>query len=50
MLFTSIAAAYCDIEDYETAREYANKAYAKFKGHSDEELFLVYKRIESMQK
>jgi len=46
MLFTSVAAAYCDIGDYVRAKEYANKAYSQ-KGKGDVELMLVYKRIDA---
>ena len=48
-LFTSIAAAYTDLRDYETALKYANLAYARQGGGTGEknELSLVYRRIKS---
>ena len=47
MLFTSVAAAYCDLEDYETARIYADKAYSMGKTNNQENLMLVYSRIDA---
>ena len=44
-LYTSLAAAYCDLGKYETARKTANKAYAI--GGNSPELSLVYERIKS---
>ena len=44
-LCTSIAAAYCDICDYETAKKYADKAYAIGGGKASGELASVYGRI-----
>ena len=43
MLYTSLAAAYCDLGEYETAMKTANKSYA-MQG-SSAELSLVYDRI-----
>ena len=47
-LFTSIAAAYCDIKDYENAKKYADIAYAKQGGGVgfNNELSAVYARIK----
>lgn len=45
-LYTSYAAAFCDIENYEKAKEYANKAHAMSKGESSPELISVYARIK----
>lgn len=45
-LFTSLAAAYCDLELTEEARKYANKANAMASG--DPELISVYARLKSM--
>lgn len=47
-LLTSLAAAYCDIKDYEKAKKYANFAYAKQGGSTGytNELSLVYKRLK----
>lgn len=50
VLLTSIAAAYCDLGQFENARKCANKAYAINNGKSSEELRLVYKRIEKNTK
>jgi len=47
-LLTSVAAAYCDVKEYETAKGFCDRAYAMQgggKGYATE-LFLVYKRIE----
>lgn len=45
-LLTSIAAAYCDIEDYTIAKKFADRAYAMQGGSRGvNELSLVYKRI-----
>lgn len=46
-LFTSLAAAYCDLELTEEAREYANKANAMASG--DPEFISVYARLKSME-
>lgn len=45
---TSIAAAYCDVGDFNKAKKYANMAYAKQGGgvKYKNELSLVYKRIQ----
>ena len=47
-LLTSLAAAYCDVGNYEMARKCANKAYAIQGGslNYSNELSLVYKRIK----
>ena len=44
-LCTSVAAAYCDIRDYESAKKYADKAYALNGGKASGELTSVYGRI-----
>lgn len=46
--FTSLAAAYCDVEDWEKAKHYADSAYAMQGGGTgyNTELSLVYKRIK----
>lgn len=46
-LFTSLAAAYCDVEDYETARRYLNEAKFFHSGKPDEEWLYVYNRVKS---
>lgn len=46
-LFTSIAAAYCDIDDYDTALNYANRARAISGQESGVELMNVYSRIKN---
>ena len=45
---TSIAAAYCDLEEYEKARQFCDIAYAEQGGGTGikTELSLVYQRIE----
>lgn len=45
---TSLVAAYCDIKDYENAKRYAKKAYARQGGGTGEktELSLVFMRIK----
>lgn len=47
-LYTSIAAAYCDLEEYEKARQFCDIAYAEQGGGIGikTELSLVYQRIE----
>ncbi len=45
-LLTSAGAAYCDLKDYKRALKCCNKAYAMRNGQADEELSLVYNRIE----
>ena len=47
-LLTSLAAAYCDINDYVSAKKYANRAYAIQGGTKNyqTELSLVYQRIK----
>lgn len=46
-LFTSIAAAYCDIDDFENARINAKKARSMSGPVMGKELELVYERIEN---
>ena len=47
-LYTSLAAAYCDVGDYELAKRYAKRAYATNGGSKEdsEELYLVFQRIK----
>lgn len=47
-LYTSLAAAYCDVEEYENALKYANRAYAMQGGSvgGGNELSSVYERIK----
>ena len=47
-LLTSLAAAYCDVENYVSAKKFADRAYAMQGGGLDykTELSLVYKRIQ----
>ena len=45
VLLTSIAAAYCDLGQFDNAKKCADRAYAISNGKADEELKLVYKRI-----
>ena len=47
-LFTSIGAAYCDLEDYEQARVYAGKAYG-LGGKGNPELRELYQRLERLE-
>ena len=44
-LFTSLAAAYCDIGDYKKAKHYADRAYAMLNGNCSGELAGVYGRL-----
>lgn len=48
-LFTSLAAAYCDIKDYVNAKKYADRACALCGGPQkmDQELIGVYSRIKA---
>ena len=46
VFLVSVAAAYCDIGDYDSAKKCCNKAYAKLNGQHNDELSLVYKRIQ----
>lgn len=48
-LFTSIAAAYCDVVDYVTARQMANRARALSGGQSSVELINVYSRLKAVE-
>lgn len=43
---TSIAAAYCDLGEYENAKKCCNRAYAMSNGNSSGELKAVYGRIK----
>ena len=45
-LLTTLAAAYCDIENYEEARKYANRARVMEGEDASEELISVYCRIK----
>ncbi len=45
-LLISVAAAYCDIEDYVRAKKCCDRAYCELNGKYSEELSLVYKRIK----
>ncbi len=44
---TSAGAAYCDLKDYKRALKCCNRAYAMMNGKADEELKMVYRRIQS---
>lgn len=44
-LCTSVAAAYCDIRDYDSAKKCADKAFAMSGGNASGELNSVYRRI-----
>lgn len=48
-LYTSLAAAYCDIDDFNIARKLANKARALSAGVSSPELISVYARIKKYE-
>lgn len=48
-LFTSIAAAYCDLDQLETARKYANRARALSGANSSVELMSVYSRLKMLE-
>lgn len=45
-LFTSLGAAYCDIGEYDKARDCANRAYAMSAGNASVELSNLYGRID----
>jgi hypothetical protein len=49
-LFTTIGSSYCDLEDYDNALKFANKAYAMQGGGVgyNNELSLLYKRIRKL--
>ena len=50
-LFTSVAAAFCDVSDYEKAKKFANRAYAMSgPNNSSPELMSVYSRIKAESK
>ncbi len=48
-LFTSLAAAYCDMNELEKARKYANRARAISGNHSSIELMSVYSRLKKLE-
>ena len=45
MALTSIAAAYCDLNDWKRARKCADRAFAEWHGKASPELRAVYERI-----
>ena len=45
-LLTSAAAAYCDLGEYDNAKKCCDRAYAMSGATADDELRLVYKRID----
>ena len=45
-LYASMAAAYCDLEEYKTAKYYADKAFAIQGGSISGELAGVYGRLK----
>lgn len=49
VLFTSIAAAYCDLGEIEAARKTANKAMALDNGNCSAELISVFARIKRLE-
>ena len=49
-LYTSIAAAYCDLEQLDMARKYANMALAFSGGNGSGELKSVYSRLKMLEK
>ena len=46
VLLTSVAAAYCDLQDYARAKKCCDRAYASSGGKHSDELSLVYDRIK----
>ena len=48
-LFTSIAAAYCDVADYDTARQMADRARGLSANQPSGELINVYSRLKSVE-
>lgn len=48
VLLTSVAAAYCDLNEYDNALNCAKRAYAMLNGNASEELRLVFKRIQKL--
>ncbi|WP_028234578.1 HRDC domain-containing protein [Pseudobutyrivibrio sp. MD2005] len=48
-LFTSLAAAYCDLNELEKARKYANRARAISGNNSSIELMSVYSRLKKLE-
>lgn len=50
VLLTSVAAAYCDLFEYDNALKCANRAYVLMGKRTSPELSLVYKRIKSNTK
>ncbi len=49
-LFTSMAAAYCDLDQVDISRKYANRAKALSGNESSPELISVYARIKNLEK
>lgn len=45
VLMTSVAAAYCDLEEYDNAKKCADRAYVMMQGNISPELQKVYARI-----
>ncbi len=50
VLLTSVAAAYCDLLEYDNALKCANRAYVLMGKRTSPELSLVYRRINSNMK
>lgn len=48
MLYTTLAAAYCDIGDIDLSRHYADQASELFGGDSSPELIELYRRLHSL--
>ena len=48
MLYTTLAAAYCDIGDVDLARHYADQASELFGGDSSPELIELYRRLHNL--
>ena len=48
-LFTSVAAAYCDLDQLELSRKYANRAKALLGNNSSPELISVYARLKKLE-
>lgn len=49
-LYTSVAAACCDVNDVENARKSANLAYKMSEGNASPELISVFARIKKLEK
>ena len=45
-LYTSLAAAYCDVSDFDNAKKYADKAYSYGRTENHSDLIAVYQRIK----